>query len=90
MTVLLFGLVITVVRIEGNCFEVMQQYIMQEILLDEIERIYNGSMIKIEMESIMTGWCKSDSGVSILLFNIYVRELCINVSACKQGVSGSE
>ena len=32
-------------------------------MLDVIERIYNGSMIKFEMESIMTGWCKIDSGV---------------------------
>ena len=28
-----------------------------------IERIYDGSMVKIELESIMTAWCKSDSGV---------------------------
>ena len=59
--------------------------------MDVIERIYNGSMIKFEMESIMTGWCKSDSVVrqrcplSPLLFNIYVRELGMTVSACKQG-----
>ena len=39
----------------------------------------------------MTGWCKSDSGVrqgyplSPLLFNIYVRELGINVAHCKHG-----
>ena len=31
--------------------------------MDVIERIYNGNMIKFEMESVMTGWCKSDSGV---------------------------
>ena len=61
-------------------FEVMKGYVVQEILVDVIERIYNGSMIKFEMESIMTGWCKCDSGLrqgcplSLLLFNIYVRE----------------
>ena len=39
----------------------------------------------------MNGWCKSDSGVrqicppSPLLFNIYVRELGMNVARCKHG-----
>ena len=72
-------------------FEVMRGYGVQEILVDVIERIYNGSMIKFEMESIMTGWCESDSGVrqgcplSPILFNIYMRELGMKISACKQG-----
>ena len=44
-------------------FEAMRGYGVQEILVAVIERIYNGSMIKFEMESIMTGWCKSYSGV---------------------------
>ena len=71
--------------------QVMRGYGVQEILVEVIERIYNGSMIKLEMESIMTGWCKSDSGVrqgcplSPLLFNTYVKELGMKVSACKQG-----
>ena len=64
---------------------------MQETLVDVIERIYNGSRIKFEMESIMTGWCKTDSGVrqecplSLLLLNIYMRQLGMKVSVCKQG-----
>ena len=36
---------------------------MQEILVDVIEQIYIGNMITFEIESIMTGWCRSDSGV---------------------------
>ena len=69
----------------------MQVYGVQYILVDVIEQIYNGSMIKFEMESITTGLCKSDSGVrqecplSPLLFNIYMRELGMKVSSCKQG-----
>ena len=72
-------------------FEVMRGYGVQEILVDVRESIYNGNMIKFEMEIIMTGWCKSDSGVrqgpplSPLLFKIYVRELDMKISACKQG-----
>ena len=75
-------------------FEVVRGYGVQKILVDVIERIYNGTMIKFEMESIMSGWCKSDSGVrqgcplSPLLFNIYVREFGMKVSACKQVKAG--
>ena len=49
-------------------------------------------MVKFELEGIMTGWCKSECGVrqgcplSPLLFNIYVRELGMNVAHCKYGV----
>ena len=56
-----------------------------------IERIYDGSMVKFELESIMTAWCNSDSGVRQgcpmcpLLFNIYVSELGMKVAQCKQG-----
>ena len=31
--------------------------------MDVIERIYDGGMVKFELEGMMTGWCKSDSGV---------------------------
>ena len=71
-------------------FKVMRGYGVQEILVDVIERIYSGSMVKFELESIMTAWCKSDSGVrqgcplSPLLFNIYVRKLGMKVAHCKQ------
>ena len=44
-------------------FEVMRGYGVQEKLVDVIERIYDGGMVKFEMEGIRTGWCKSDSGV---------------------------
>ena len=72
-------------------FEVMRGYGVQEKLVDVIERIYDGGMVKFEMEGIRTGWCKSDSGVrqgcplSPLLFNIYVRELGMKVAQCKHG-----
>ena len=72
-------------------FEVMRGYGVQGILVDVIERIYDGSMVKFQLESIMTAWCTSDSGVrqgctlSSLLFNIYVRELGMKVAQCKQG-----
>ena len=44
-------------------FEVMRVYGLQEKLVNVIERIYDGGMVKFELEGIMTGWCKSDSGV---------------------------
>ena len=43
------------------------------------------------MKNIMTGWCKYKSGVrqefpmSPLPFNLYVRELGMEVAQCKQG-----
>ena len=72
-------------------FEVMRGYGVQEKLVDIIERIYDGGMVKFELEGIITGWCKSDSGVRQgcplypLRFNIYVRELGMNVARCKHG-----
>ena len=59
-------------------FVVMRCYGVHEKLVRLIERIYDGSMVKFELEKVTTGWCKSDSGVrqgcplSPLIFNIYV------------------
>ena len=64
----------------------------QQQLVRLIERIYDGSLVKFELEEVTTGWCKSDSGVrqvcplSPLLFNIYVRELGNVISNCVHGV----
>ena len=44
-------------------FEVMRWYVVHEILVRLIEIIYDGSMVKFELENVTTGWCKSDSGV---------------------------
>ena len=59
----------------------MRCYGVHEKLVRLIERIYNGSLVKFELEKVTTGWCKSDSGVrqgcplSPFLFNIYFRKL---------------
>ena len=69
-------------------FEVMRGYGVQGLLVEVIERIYDGSMVKFELENIMTAWCKSDSAARQgcplfpLLFNIYVRELGLKVAQC--------
>ena len=44
-------------------FEGVSGYGVQEFCVDVIERIYSGSMVKFELENIMTAWCKRDSGV---------------------------
>ena len=73
-------------------FEVMRCYGAHETLVRLIERINDGSMVKCELEKVMTGWCQSDSGVrqdcplSPLLFNICVRELGKGISNCVHGV----
>ena len=60
-------------------------------MVDVIERIYDGNMVKFELDGIITAWCKSESWVkqgcplSPLLFNIYVREIGMEVTQCKQG-----
>ena len=44
-------------------FEVMRCYGVHEKLVRLIERSYDGSMVKFELEKVTTGYCKSDSGV---------------------------
>ena len=75
----------------NNLFDVMRGYGVQEILVGVIKRIYDGSMLTFDLDSIMTAWCESSSGVRQgyslppLLFNIYVREFGMKVAQCKQG-----
>ena len=73
-------------------FEVMRCYGVHKNLVRLIERIYDGSMVKFELDNVTPGWCKSDSvvrqGCSLphLLFNINVRELGKLMSNCVHGV----
>ena len=46
-------------------FEVMRCYGVHEKLVRLVERIYDGSIVKFELEEVMTGWYKSDSGVRL-------------------------
>ena len=69
-------------------FKVMRCYGVHEKLVRLIERIYDGSMVKFELENVTTGWYKSDPRVrqgcplSPLSFNIYVRELGKVIANC--------
>ena len=75
--------------------EVMHCYGVHEKLGRLIGRIYDGSMVKFELDKVTTGWCKSNSGVrqgfplSPHLFNIYVGELGKMISNCIHGVKYS-
>ena len=59
---------------KNQLLEVMRGYGVQENLVDIIERIDDGSVIKVEIESAMNGWCKIGSvgrqgcSLSLLLF----------------------
>ena len=72
--------------------EVMRCHGVHEKLVRLIERIYDGSMVKFELENMTTGWCKSDPGVrqgcplSPLLLNMYDRELGKVIINCVHGV----
>ena len=42
-------------------FDVMRCYGIHEKLVSLIERIYDGGIVKFQLENVTTGWCKSDS-----------------------------
>ena len=44
-------------------FELLRAYDIHEKLVSLIERVYNGNMVKFELGNVVTGWCKSESGV---------------------------
>ena len=50
-------------RVNRHKLFVMRCYGVHEKLVRLIERIYDGSMVKFELEKVTTGCCKSDSGV---------------------------
>ena len=72
-------------------FEIMRDFGVHEKLVSLIERVYQENMVKFELGEVMTGWCRSDSGVrqgcplSPLLFNLYVRELGQRIADCNHG-----
>ena len=79
----------------NKLFQVMRCYGVREKLVRLIERIYDDSMVKFELDNVTTGWCKSDSGVRQdcpllpLLFNIYARELGKVIRKCVHGVKNA-
>ena len=68
--------------------EVIICYGVHEDLVRLIKRIYDGSMVKFELENVSTGLCKRDTGgrqgcpLSRLPFNMYVRELGKVINNC--------
>ena len=44
-------------------FKVLRAYGIHEKLVSLIERVYSGNKVKFEFGNVVTGWCKSESGV---------------------------
>ena len=51
-----------------------------EKLVRLIERIYDGSLVKFELEEVTTGWCKSDSELVTSPF----QHICQEIRKCDQ------
>ena len=55
-------------RVNRNkLFEVMRCYGVHDELVRLIERIYDGSRVKFELEKVTTVWCKSGTNVNVTI-----------------------
>ena len=75
---------------EKKLVEVFSAYGIHEKLDSWIKRVYSGNMVKFELETGVTGWCKSESGarqdcpLSPLLFNLYIREFGMRIEVSRR------
>ena len=57
---------------------------VHEKLVSMVERVDRDNVVTFELGNVVTDWCKSDFGLSPILFNLYVRELGMKIEECQQ------